>query len=159
MKIGVLSDTHDHLTRIKRALDLFRDEQVDLVLHPGDICSPFAAKALKRWEGPMRVIYGNNDGERQGLAEIFPDICDGPVRIEADGITISMDHYPPDEQHRPLSGANVILFGHTHDPIVEEREGVVYLNAGECCGWLKGEPTVAILRSDPLEARIIPLEG
>jgi len=158
MKIGILSDTHDHLIRIAKAIELFRAEGVEMVLHPGDICSPFAAKALNRWEGPLRVLYGNNDGERTGLAEILPGICDGPILVEAGGIRISMDHYPPGGKHEPVPGVDVILFGHTHEVLVEPRGEVLYLNPGECCGWLKDEPTVAILQTDPVGARIIALE-
>ena len=85
MKIGVLSDTHDHLTMIEAALAIFRQRQVEMVLHPGDVVAPFAAKHLLKWTGPLKIIFGNNDGERKGLKVLLPQIQDGPLFIDAGG--------------------------------------------------------------------------
>jgi uncharacterized protein len=158
MKIGVFSDTHDHLTRIVQALELFRAEGVEAVVHAGDICSPFAAKAVNQWDGPLTVVYGNNDGERKGLAELLPGIGDGPVMAEYGGVKINVDHYAPGERYAPLPGATVCVWGHSHAVVNEVRDGVLHLNPGECCGWLHRAPTVAILETDPLAARIVHLE-
>ena len=158
MLVGILSDSHDHLDHMRQALQRFHREGVGAVLHPGDVVAPFAARLLKaEWTGPLTIIYGNNDGERRGLASIFPNICDGPVLVELGGRRVSMDHYPPDEQHRPIEEAEVILFGHTHEVVNEVREGVLYLNPGECCGWVTGQPTVALLDTETLKAEIISL--
>ena len=48
MKIGVLSDTHDHIPKIKRAVEIFNEEKVDLVLHSGDIVAPFSLLTLQK---------------------------------------------------------------------------------------------------------------
>ena len=157
MKIGLISDTHDHLTRIGQALEVFRAEGVEAVVHAGDVCSPFAAKALKQWDWPLAIVYGNNDGERRGLAGILSGIGDGPVMVELGGVKISLDHYAPGERHDPLPGADVVVWGHTHEAVNESREGVLYVNPGECCGWVNRRATVAVLQTVPLEARIVAL--
>lgn len=158
MLIGILSDSHDHMTRLQAGLDRLHRETVDLLIHPGDIVSPFAAKLLAEWNGKLHVVYGNNDGERAGLHAILPQIVDGPLLVECDGRRISLDHYPPDDEHRPIPDVDVVLFGHTHEVTNENRDGVLYLNPGENCGWLHGVSTVATLDTETLKAEIIRLD-
>ena len=78
MLIGLISDTHDRLPMIDRAIEMFQRRGVQALLHPGDLIAPFAAKRLLQFKGPIYVIYGNNDGERQGLKEILPQIVEVP---------------------------------------------------------------------------------
>ena len=40
MKIGIISDSHDHVDNIRRAVSVFREASVELVIHAGDIVSP-----------------------------------------------------------------------------------------------------------------------
>ncbi len=64
MKLGIISDTHDHLDHIRKAAEEFRKQEVDLVIHAGDYTSPPAVKAL---EGLKTAgVFGNNDGEKKG---------------------------------------------------------------------------------------------
>ncbi|MBF0097237.1 MAG: YfcE family phosphodiesterase [Magnetococcales bacterium] len=65
MKLGLISDSHDHIVHIARAAQIFREKNVDGVVHAGDIVSPAALRVL---EGlTLYVVCGNNDGERMGL--------------------------------------------------------------------------------------------
>ena len=152
MLVGIISDSHDHLDNIERAMQRFEREEVSRILHPGDIVAPFAARLLQeRCLCPLDIIYGKNDGERDGLAEVFPEICDGPVMIRLGDLDVAMDHYPPSNQHPPLDGARVILFGHTHQIVNEDRDGILFLNPGESCGWVTGKATVAVLETVTLK--------
>ena len=54
MKLGVMADSHDHVPKIRQAVDLFRRRQVDLVVHAGDFVAPFAVAPLA--ELPYRVV-------------------------------------------------------------------------------------------------------
>ncbi|HCL90984.1 MAG TPA: YfcE family phosphodiesterase, partial [Candidatus Atribacteria bacterium] len=47
MKIGIISDTHDNLPKIKKAVGIFNREKVELVLHAGDFVSPFTFLEFK----------------------------------------------------------------------------------------------------------------
>lgn len=158
MLVGIISDSHDHLTRLGAGLDRLRAEGIEVLIHPGDIISPFAAKLLAEWEGPLHVVYGNNDGERAGLKKTLPQIVDGPLLVECGGRKISLDHYPPSEKHPLLAGVDVVLFGHTHEVLNETRDGVLYLNPGENCGWVHGQSTIATLDTETLTAEIIRLD-
>lgn len=156
MLIGVISDSHDHLTHLEWALDDAIRQGIEGLIHPGDIVAPFAAKVVaERWTGPRITVYGNNDGERKGLAGVLPEITDGAVLVEWGGRRISVDHYPPDHEHPPIAHAEIIIFGHTHLANAEARDGVLYLNPGECCGWVTGRPTYALLDTESLKANII----
>ncbi len=157
MLVGLLSDTHDHLDRMAVALERFQQAGVEVVLHAGDLVAPFAAKALKRWPWPLHVVYGNNDGERAGLKSVLEQIQEGPVLVECGGRKISLDHYPPDSQRPAAAGADVVVFGHTHQAVTEKRNGVLHVNPGECCGWVTGRATVAVLDTDSLEVQLIEL--
>ena len=158
MLIAVISDTHDHLDRIDLALRRFEREGAEVLIHAGDLVAPFAAKAIQQWPGPIHVVYGNNDGERRGLKNLFPQIEDGAVLVECDGRRISVDHYPPDDEHSPVPDVDVLVFGHTHQVLVEEQRDQLLLNPGECCGWVTGKPTIATLDTSNLNVEIIPVE-
>ncbi len=169
MKIGILSDTHDRLPTFRRALQLFARLEVDKVFHAGDLVAPFAAKLLTPeagilppslfdlpGAGSVHVIYGNNDGERDGLKKILPQIVDGPLRVTLDtpgGLhgqtTIAMAHFIDWFKPADLAGADVVISGHDHTPgittkTVGDRE-VLFINPGECCGWVNERCTVALM--------------
>ena len=69
MKIGVISDTHDHVETLKKVVD-FLNKNCDLVIHCGDLCSPFSAKALLDLKIPLYFTFGNNDAEKCKITEI-----------------------------------------------------------------------------------------
>ena len=63
--IGIISDTHENEEGIKEAAALFRERNVEFVVHCGDIISP---PMLEHFKGlKMKFVFGNNDGERTGL--------------------------------------------------------------------------------------------
>ena len=157
MKIAVISDTHDRLPTFRRAVAMFKRLQVDAVLHAGDYVAPFAARLIAPDQLPMPLhcIYGNNDGERAGLKSVLPNLVDGPLRVELGGRTIVMHHFldwmKPDE----YTDADIVITGHTHEIVNESRDGKLFLNPGECCGWLTDQCTVAMLDLEKVEAEII----
>ena len=119
--IGVISDTHGLLRpEIPR---LFAD--ADLILHAGDIGSPEVLAALEAITQVV-AVRGNND--KGDWASSIPDTT--TVQIRAD-MSIYILHdlkelasRPPGEQVR------VIVSGHSHRPLVEQREGILFLNPG-----------------------------
>jgi putative phosphoesterase len=155
MRIGVLSDTHDHLAYLDAAVGEFRRRQVEMLLHPGDVVAPFAAKRLLGWSGPLKIVYGNNDGERKGLKVILPEIQDGPLFIDADGKRILLHHALDWCAPADITAADIIVTGHTHEVVNEARDRKLYLNPGECCGWVTGRSTIAVLDTDRMSAEIV----
>ncbi|MEI6171408.1 MAG: YfcE family phosphodiesterase, partial [bacterium] len=74
MKLGILSDSHDHLRALERIVARFNAENVDLVLHAGDFVSPFTAIPLSKLRAPLVGVFGNNDGDRLYLTRRFAGI-------------------------------------------------------------------------------------
>ena len=157
MRIGVLSDTHDRLPMIDAAMDRFRAVGVDTLVHAGDVISPFAAKRLAQFPGTLHVVYGNNDGERAGLNGVLPQIQDGPIFLDLGGRRVLVHHaldWCHDDQ---LEQADVVVAGHTHEVEVRSHGKKLMVNPGECCGWVTGRCTIAVVDLDRLEAEIIEL--
>jgi len=155
MKIGVISDTHDHCDFIERFVDEYEKEKVDMLIHLGDIVAPFAAKRFARiaCRIPFIALYGNNDGERAGLLQVISQwgtIEDGPKRLELGGRIVVIHHYPmkAEEVLAMYPDADYYLSGHTHERSDERAGRLRLINPGEACGWLTGVASMGTLDLD-----------
>lgn len=145
MLVGLISDTHDRLPTLRAALDAFRERGIETLIHPGDIIAPFAARPLADYGGQVLVTYGNNDGERAGLKQVLPQIVDGPLFVELAGRRLLVHHFIEWCQPADLAQAEIVITGHTHEYGCHEVDGRLQINPGECCGWVTGRATIAIL--------------
>lgn len=157
MLIGVMSDTHDRLPMIDAALRLFAERGVKAVIHAGDLVAPFAAKRLLGAAAPLHVIYGNNDGERAGLKAVLPQIQDGPLHVRLDGRNILVHHFIDWCAAEDRAQAEIVITGHTHEVVTAYRDGKLFLNPGECCGWVNDRCTAAILDTEGPAAEVCEL--
>lgn len=157
MLVGVISDTHDRLPKIDAALRLFADRSVEAIVHPGDFIAPFALKPLLAFKGTIHATFGNNDGERAGLLKLLPTLVDGPLFAPLGGRTVLVHHFIEWIEPDDLRRADVVITGHTHNVVNRVENGVLMLNPGECCGWVNGTCTVAILDTETLQAEICEL--
>ena len=161
MRVGLISDTHDNLAMIQKALDLFEEEEVELVVHAGDWVAPFAARKFEAYAGRLFGSFGNNDGEIVGLARAFREmhmVVKGEfTEFELDGERAAVIHgiYAPVAEAIVDSGLfRTVITGHTHVPLVERKGDVLLVNPGEACGYLYGTATVGILDTCQHDARI-----
>jgi len=164
MKIAVLSDTHDNLWTLERALPHLRE--ADIVLHCGDVCAPFTLKRLAEGiEGkPLHLVWGNNDGDRRMLAKIAEQV--GNVHLHGefadfsiDGFRVAMSHYP--EVARAVARAaehDLVCYGHDHTLHSSRIARTLLLNPGELHGGLTGRATFAILDTVSTALQIIELK-
>ena len=72
MKIGLISDTHDDINNVQKAIEIFKEEKVSLIIHAGDFIFPGVIDEFKKLKDELpgiRIIgvLGNNDGEKLGL--------------------------------------------------------------------------------------------
>ncbi len=159
MKIGILSDSHDRLPTLRRAIALLVAQRVEVILHAGDFIAPFAAELLLPPHVPdtiaVHCCYGNNDGERAGLKKVLPQLVDGPMRLQLGGRTLVMHHFIDWLTADDLRNADVVITGHTHAIVNQTRNGRLLLNPGECCGWLTGRCTCAVLDTRTLKATVV----
>jgi uncharacterized protein len=148
MKIGIFSDTHDHLDYIRNAVALFNEKRVDLVLHAGDHVAPFVIGPMKALKCPVIGVFGNNDGEKVILENAYRQAGElhvGPWHFTRGEYGILLMHEPFALNELLESGKfNLIVYGHTHKKDIRKHGSTLLVNPGECCGWVNGEPSVAI---------------
>jgi putative phosphoesterase len=145
MRVGLISDTHDNLPKIEKAVKLFNQEKVDFVLHAGDFIAPFTIPILKKLQCDFCGVFGNNDGERAGLTKISEGkIKIDPQRLNLGNRSILLVHDLTKLDLEKI-GAEIIIFGHTHKPEIKKLDGKLLINPGEACGWLTNKSTVALL--------------
>ncbi len=146
-RIGILSDTHDRLDKVREAVVLFNRLKLDRVVHCGDVVAQFVLREMGGFGVPVVVVYGNCDGDRAALkaraAEFGFEIDDGPYRFELGGKRVVVSHRPLS----PVPDCDFYIHGHTHR-LLHERGRPVVVNPGECCGWLTGRATVAMLDTE-----------
>ena len=120
MRIGLISDTHNLLR--PEVLAYLRGS--DHILHAGDICGDAVLQELARI-APLTAVRGNND--HGGWAERLQE----REHVRLGGVTILVVHDLADLRRAPdTGGAVVVVTGHSHKPVVEERNGVLYVNPG-----------------------------
>jgi putative phosphoesterase len=156
MKIGVVADSHDNLPAIRKAVETLNRENVEVIVHAGDFVAPFALREFLKAKTQLIGVFGNNDGERKGLAKLCENIQPGPRLLELGDRKIALAHEEEALTPALLEKASVAVFGHTHKVAVE-KGAVLRLNPGECGGWLTGRCTVAILDTESLDVRIVDL--
>ncbi|ASJ02194.1 phosphodiesterase [Thermococcus profundus] len=160
MLIGIMSDTHDNLPAIRKAVEFFNSKRVDLVIHAGDFVAPFVANELRNLNAPLKGVFGNNDGERKGLYEAL-GIYDELIELEADGMKIAVTHGTNEVLVRALAHSrlyDVVVVGHTHHYEIREVGRTILINPGEVCGYVTGVKSVALLDTRRREAQIISLD-
>ncbi len=157
--IGLMSDSHDNVDAIKKAVRFFNRELCELVLHAGDFIAPFAARELGQLSCPVKAVFGNCDGEKRGLKKVFVSL--GEVEEEpfifsyADRVFLLTHTHFANKKHIRCGKYAVVVYGHTHKPDVRTNSGVLVVNPGETGGWLTGKSTVALLDPVALEAEIV----
>lgn len=163
MKIGIISDTHDHHRNILRAVAVFKDHQVRYILHAGDIISPFAAKAFADVKGAEFIaVYGNNDGEklflRKKTEEFGGRIYEDTYKGQIQGRRILMTHKPDLVEETAASGCfDLVIYGHTHKQDIRKVADTLVINPGESTDWITDRSDVVVLELDDLTYEVISL--
>lgn len=160
MLIGIMSDTHDNLPAIAKAVELFNREKVDLVIHAGDYVAPFVKRELSKLKAPLKGVFGNNDGERKGLNKVL-GISEEILEIEADEMKIIVLHGTNEKVVEAFAKSqlyDVIVRGHTHKYEIRETGRSILVNPGEVCGYLTGVKSIAFLDTKKREIKIINLD-
>jgi len=164
MKIGVISDTHDNREAIIKAVSIFNEEKVDLVLHAGDHIAPFTLKWYRELKVKMIGVKGNLDAEYQLLKEKYKELgwkfYRHSATLNLQGKRIILLHGVDENIINGLihSGVyDVVIRGHLHKIINETINETLYFSPGEACGYLTGRKTVGILKIPELTVEIIDL--
>jgi putative phosphoesterase len=118
--IGIVSDTHEDVRMVVKAVALFKARAPGMIIHCGDIISP---PVLERFAGlPMRLAFGNNDGERSGLKKKCGELgfhpIDDTLTFEFAGKSFFVNHGTSArviEEAAASQKYDYVLHGHTHE--------------------------------------------
>lgn len=157
MRLGVVADTHGLLR--PQVLELLGG--VDRILHAGDVGSVEVLDRLAAL-APLTAVYGNVDGQA------VRSRCPRVARLEAEGLIIVVTHGDqfgsptPEILHREFPDAEVLVFGHTHRPLLELVDRTVTaINPGAAGPARFGlAPSIGIMELEPglpPRARLVPL--
>ncbi len=149
--VGVLSDTHG-LVR-PEAVEALKGSE--LIIHAGDVGGPEVLEELGRI-APVVAVRGNND--RGAWAEALAEY----EAIEVNKTFVYVLHDLKELDIAPAAaGFRVVVSGHSHKPLIEERRGVLYLNPGSA-GPRRFKLPVAVARlkfhGDDAAAEIVHLD-
>ncbi|HET7603769.1 MAG TPA: metallophosphoesterase family protein [Gemmatimonadales bacterium] len=157
MRLGVISDTHGLLR--PEVFDVFKE--VDHILHAGDV-GP--AELLRELEAiaPVTAVYGNTDG--WDLRARLPQVAS----IRLDGFDIVVTHGDqlgsptPEKLNAAFPEAEIIVFGHTHRPLLTLVDVVVTVMNPGGAGPQRFDlpPSVGIMELEagiPPRARLVPM--
>ena len=137
MQLGLISDTHDNVAAIERAVDLFEREGVGTLIHCGDFIAPPVLPFFEGFE--LHGVLGNNDGELDGLEAGFRALGNGSelhgrlAELSIDGVDIAVRHGESKAEIEELaaSGAyDLVCYGHHHERDHREVEGCLVVNPG-----------------------------
>ena len=146
MRLGVISDTHDLLR--PEVFEVF--EGVDHILHGGDVGGEDILTALEAL-APVTAVYGNTDSF--AMRSRLPQVA----RVRLDGFDIVVTHGDqlgsptPEKLHDAFPEAEIIVYGHTHKPVLTLVDVVVtVMNPGGAGTPRFGlRPSVGILELEP----------
>jgi len=146
--IGILSDSHDNLEAVRRAARFLRNAGCNLIVHAGDIVAPFSAQILGEVGCAVKAVFGNCDGEKEGLKAMigpFGTIRKAPFVFSHEGKKIAITHLNgPVKELSAHREYDLIVFGHTHRPESRRVGNTLIVNPGEAGGWVTGRCTLAL---------------
>ena len=148
MKIAVISDTHDNIWNLDKALQIIKEKQCEAIIHCGDFCAPFSALRVVQSGLPVYAVFGNNDEDQWGIVERCKDhqfqvwpLGKEFAEIELDGKKIAFCHYPKLGKLLGATGDYQAVFhGHTHVAYQERVGDTILANPGAVCGIVKWAP-------------------
>jgi len=133
MRVGIVSDTHDNVDLVERAVEHFEREGVDAVVHCGDFVAPFSATPF---EGPwaFHAVRGNNDGEWNLASTVdeFGTYHGELAELTFDGAELAVYHgtsIPIVEALVDCGAYDYVCHGHTHQRRHDEGD-TVRINPG-----------------------------
>ncbi|MHA1223553.1 MAG: metallophosphoesterase [Candidatus Heimdallarchaeaceae archaeon] len=151
MKIGIMSDSHDNMKNIKKAIFIFKQNNVEYILHAGDLISPFCIPLFEEYKGKLHLCSGNNIGDSYLIKKFIKEFgyyYDTLGEIEIEGKLFGLYHGTNPAILDALfksQNYDYIITGHTHHKEIKKNGKTILINPGETYGDLYGTATVAIL--------------
>jgi len=163
MIIAVMSDSHDNIWNLQKALKIIKNEGAGMIIHCGDFVAPFMAKELHEAGIPVHGVFGNNDGDQYLLTKLSLTTL---TNITFHGLVgqVDIDDFNIAFTHERIvgeglaSGGNfkMACFGHSHEYFLKEIGSTILLNPGEIMGK-DGRPGFCLLDTDTAEIKRVEL--
>lgn len=162
MKIAIISDIHDHLLNLNRFMAFAKKEGIALIILCGDICHLATLQHLfDETRLPVYISLGNGDFEKeyQDIKNEKIKVFDSLGEITIDNLNIGFSHF---KKNLALSKKknDFFFYGHTHQPWIEEINGVIVANPGNLSDQ-RYQATFALLetKTKKLELKILALHA
>src|SRR5659263_307561 len=142
MRIGVISDTHRNASKIELLGDKIK--ALDVLIHLGDNVDDISI-IEKYYKGRIINVKGNCDFSTSTPYDRLEDICGKRIFI-THGHKYSVKQGLLKLRYKALeTGADIVLYGHTHIGKIDFEEGVWYINPGSASEPRDGYPSFAII--------------
>jgi putative phosphoesterase len=165
MLIAVVSDIHDNIWNLEKALKGIAQAGAEALICCGDFCAPFSLKQIADgFAGPIHVVFGNNDGDPLLLSKIAGQyggrvtLYGLYVELNLGGRQVAVIHYPEPARRIAQAGVfDLVLYGHDHQRHNEQVGRTLLANPGEVMGrW--GKPTFGLYVTEWGEFRQVEIE-
>lgn len=150
MRIGLISDTHGQL----RPAVFGHFDAVDLILHAGDVGNTDIITELETI-APVHAVVGNTDGWE--LRTRLPEVV--TLNIHSRKIVVTHGHLlgapTPENLRAAHPDAHIIVYGHTHRPLIDETTGQLVVNPGAAGpARFRLKPSIGVLTLDEAKASV-----
>ena len=148
MKVAVMSDSHDRIKTIRKAIEQIQG-LAEVLIHCGDYCAPFMMNELARFTGEIHGCFGNVDGDIFLITKFSQKIPNMTLyhplgEITVDGKKIAFTHFPPMARGLAATGDyDAVFYGHSHEFKIDQIKNTLLVNDGEIMGR-KGRPCFAL---------------
>jgi len=169
MNIAIISDTHDNITNIHKALSWMKKNNIRQIIHCGDICAPSILREIANTFGKkIHVVFGNVDGDQFTIGK---DIGDGTLKnvtlygdlgeVKIGNKHIAFTHKPHFARALAETGKyDLVFYGHTHKPFEEKIGNCELVNPGTLAGiFYKATFAVYDTKTNMLTLKILEMLG
>lgn len=175
MKIGIISDVHDNLRHLNKAIEFFNKEKIGLLINCGDWDMPFSMRPFASLRCPIKGVLGNGDPDIQKflyqlqnlevLKNLDLHLSARFLDFTIEGIRFGVFHGDDKNLNNYLIESqmlDVLCLGHTHTPVIEKNGKTLVINPGSLVGYMQdtgNQPvTVAIYDAQIRMAEIVDLK-
>ena len=151
MRIGIISDTHNQQRSVCQAIEIFKAQGVECILHAGDITGPATISLFAQLPGSRLIaVFGNCDSERSSLRSaveaVGGEIHDPTYTGQIDGRAVYMTHIPNGIDQVIRSGKHdLVVYGHTHQQNIRTIGKTLVINPGAARNWMGQASHVVIV--------------
>jgi uncharacterized protein len=173
MIVGIISDTHDNLSGLQKAIQILKEHKIEMLIHCGDWVSPFTLeffdKQMTDLKIPIKSVVGNNPGDTKRTMMNNAKM-QNPIEwakkvmlvFEIESKKVVVYHGDDREILSTLIDSqkyDIVLTGHTHAARNEVIGKTLVINPGNTCyaceGKITDKASVAIYNSKTNKAEII----